>query len=413
MKVAIIGSGISGLVSAHLLQRNHEVTVFEADDRIGGHTHTVDVDLDGERHAVDTGFIVYNERTYPNFVRLLAKLGVETRASDMSFGMASDRTGIEWSSRGLRSVFAQPSNLLRPAFHRMIRDILRFNRESKSLLAADGEKATLGDFLCGSGYSDEFIEHYVVPMGAAIWSADPGSFLRIPATTFVRFFENHGLLEVPPKLPWRTIAGGSNRYLDPLTAPFRERIRLSSPVESVKRTLDGVELRVSGDRESFDQVVFAVHSDQALRLLSDPSELEIRLLSAIQYQENEVVLHTDTSLLPRRPRAWASWNYRVPSRLGGRALVTYDMNRLQGIESRNRFLVTLNGTDRIAPERVLRSFVYHHPIFDRGAIAAQALHGKISGHNRSHFCGAYWGYGFHEDGVRSALEVCRNFGEEL
>jgi predicted NAD/FAD-binding protein len=413
MRIAVIGSGISGLVTANLLQRKHEVTVFEADDRIGGHTHTVDVELEGERHSVDTGFIVYNERTYPNFVRLLEKLAVETRASDMSFGMTSERTGIEWSSRGLRSVFAQPANLVRPAFHRMIRDILRFNREAKRLLDTDDEKTALGDFLCGRGYSDEFVEHYVVPMGAAIWSADPSSFMRIPATTFIRFFENHGLLELPPALPWRTIAGGSNRYLDPLTAPFRDRIRLGTRVETVLRMLDGVEVRTASDRQSFDHVVFAVHSDQALRLLCDPSELEVRLLSAIQYQENEVVLHTDTSLMPRSRHAWASWNYRVPAKVGNGALVTYDMNRLQGITSRNRFLVTLNGSERIAPERVLRSFLYHHPVFDRNAITAQKLHGEISGRSRSHFCGAYWGYGFHEDGVRSALEVCRSFGEEL
>ncbi len=413
MRIAIVGSGISGLVAAHLLHPRHEICVYEAEDYIGGHTHTVDVELEGERHAIDTGFIVYNERTYPNFTRLLARIGAETQESDMSFGLACERTGLEWSSRGLRGLFAQPSNLLRPSFHRTLRDILRFNRESRQLLELEADKASLGDYLCGAGYSSEFVEHYVLPMGAAIWSAAPGDFLRIPAAAFVRFFDNHGLLEARPSLPWRVVRGGSTRYVEKLVAPFRERIRLGCPVRSVRRLRDTVEITASDGVRRFDHAILATHSDQALRLLADPSALETRVLRSIAYQENDVVLHTDASLMPRRRCAWASWNYRIPRGGGDRVVVSYDMNRLQGIESRHRFLVTLNAAESIAPERVLRRFVYHHPVLDAEAIAAQKLHGEISGVGRTHFCGAYWGYGFHEDGVKSALAVCSRFGVGL
>lgn len=413
MRIAIVGSGISGLVAAHLLQPRHEICVYESERRIGGHTHTVDVEIDGERYAVDTGFIVYNERTYPHFTRLLAKLGVETQPSDMSFGLTCERTGLEWSSRGLRGLFAQPSNALRPAFHRMLRDVLRFNREARRLLDLESEKVSLGDYLCGAGYSREFVEHYALPMGAAIWSAAPGAFLRVPAATFVRFFDNHGLLEARPSLPWRVVRGGSARYADALVAPFRQRIRLGCPVRSIRRNDAAVEVVSAEGVRSFDHVILAVHSDQALRLLEDPSALERRLLGSIAYQENDVVLHTDVSLMPRRRSAWASWNYRGPRDSGGRVVVSYDMNRLQGIESRHRFLVTLNAAERIAPERVLGRFVYHHPVLDAEAITAQKLHGEISGIGRTHYCGAYWGYGFHEDGVKSALAVCERFGVGL
>jgi predicted NAD/FAD-binding protein len=410
MRIAIVGSGISGLVAAHRLHPEHEVSVYEAESRIGGHTHTVDVEVDGERQAVDTGFIVYNEKTYPNFTRLLERLGVETQPSDMSFGVSSERTGIEWGSRGLRGLLAQPGNLVRASFHRTLRDVRRFNRESRALLEQDQEKVTLGDYLCGAGYSGEFVEHFVVPMGAAIWSAEPAAFLRMPATMFVRFFENHGLLETSPSLPWRVVQGGSARYVERLVAPFRDRIRIGCPVRSVHRRPDCVEVRSADGLQEFDRIVLAVHSDQALALLADASGAERQLLGSIAYQENEVVLHTDQSLLPRRAAAQASWNYLVPREPGRRALVTYDMNRLQTLESRQRFLVTLNGSDRIAPERVLRRFVYHHPVFDSAAVAAQKFRSAISGLRRTHFCGAYWGYGFHEDGVRSALAVCAELG---
>jgi len=413
VKIAIVGSGISGLVAAHLLHPRHEICVFEAADRIGGHTHTVDVRYRGERHAIDTGFIVYNEATYPNFVRLLAKLGVETQPSEMSFGLSCERSGLEWGSRGLGGLFAQPGNLLRASFWRMLGDFLRFNREAPRLLERADEKVTLGDYLCGAGYSDAFVDHYVIPMGAAIWSADPSRFLEIPALTFVRFFRNHGMLETNPSLPWRVIRGGSARYVEKLVAPFRDRIRLGCAVRSVRRPSGCVEIYSSAGVEAFDQVILATHSDQALALLEAPSALERKLLGSIRYQQNDVVLHTDTGLLPRCRRAWASWNYRIPRAPQDRALVTYDMTRLQSLPTRERFLVTLNGSDRIDPSRVLRRFVYHHPIFDADAIAAQKLHAQISGRSRTHYCGAYWGYGFHEDGVKSALAACAPFGVEL
>lgn len=413
MRIAIAGTGISGLVAAYLLQREHDVTVFEMDDRIGGHTHTVDVEVDGESQAVDTGFIVYNEKTYPNFVRLMEQLGVATRPTDMSFGISCERTGVEWGSRGYDAIFAQRRNLVQPAFWKMLRDVLRFNRESRSLLEAEGEKATLGEYLSGAGYSRRFIDHYVVPMGAAIWSADPDQFLDFPAAMFVRFFENHGLLEAPPKLQWRVIAGGSSSYLEPLTAPFRDRIRTSTELRGLRRRKSCVEVITRDGLERFDHVVLAMHSDQVLTRLLDASGLERVLLQAIGYQRNDVVLHRDTTLMPRNRRAWASWNYRVPSGRNEAAIVSYDMNRLQGLDSQHRFLVSLNAGDRIDPDLILRRFEYDHPIFDTQAIRAQSKHSEISGVERTHFCGAYWGNGFHEDGVKSALEVCRRFGVGL
>jgi predicted NAD/FAD-binding protein len=409
MRIAVVGSGVSGLVVAHYAHPHHDVSVFEADSRIGGHVSTVDLERSGARLGVDTGFIVYNERTYPGFTRILAELGVATRRTEMSFGMSCERTGVEWASRGPRSVFAQPSNLLRPAYLRMLLDIRRFNREARAL-TDDREKVSLGDFLAGAGYSQRFVDHYVVPMGAAIWSASPDAFLRFPALTFARFFENHGLLETRPAVPWRVVAGGSARYVERLVAPFRDRIRLGTPVQAVRRHRRYVEVASRFGVERFDRVVLAVHSDQALRLLVDPSGLERALLGRIGYQENDVVLHDDASLLPRNPRARASWNYRIPREPGSRVVVTYDMVRLQGLDSPTPLLVTLNEGGRVPCERVIARFTYHHPVFDAEAVAAQKRRDEISGVARTHYCGAYWGHGFHEDGVRSALAVCAELG---
>jgi predicted NAD/FAD-binding protein len=414
MRIAVVGAGVAGLVCAHLLRRDHEVTVFEAADRIGGHAHTLDVEVEGERHAVDVGFIVYNERTYPNFTRLLASLGVATRESDMSFAVSCERTGVEWASHGLRGLFADPRNLVRPSFHRMLRDVRRFEVEGRRLLAGGDEKATLGDWLCGAGFGREFVEHYVIPMGAAIWSAAPGEFLGIPARTFVRFFANHGLLAARgERIRWRTIAGGSRRYVEALVAPFRDRIRTGLPVLAVQRRRDRVELRTPEGLHRFDRVVVATPGDRALRLLLDPSDAERRVLGAFRSQANDAVLHTDRSVMPRRRRAWASWSYRIPAEPRERVFVTYHMNRLQGIRSRRELFVTLNGSDRVEPSRVLARLAYHHPVLDAEAVAAQQLHGHVDGVNRTHFCGAGWGHGFHEDGVRSALEVCRRLGTGL
>jgi predicted NAD/FAD-binding protein len=411
VRIAIVGGGVSGLVAAHLLHGEHEVTVFEAAAAPGGHAHTVEVELAGERVAVDCGFIVYNERTYPLFSRLLRQLGVATKPSDMSVSVQCERTGLEWSSR---APFAQRRNLARPAHWRLLREILRFNREARALLAAGDDKVTLGDFLFGAGFSRRFAEHYVLPMGSAIWSASPLGFLDFPARTFVRFFHNHGLLERGSPIRWRTLEGGSRRYVDALVAPFAHRLRLASPVRSLRRRRRSVEVwTAEAGPESFDHAVLAVHSDQALRLLAEPRDAERALLASIGWQENDTVLHTDASLLPRERRAWASWNVHVPREPRERVGVSYHMNRLQGLATPEPLVVSLNRSDEIDPARVLARFTWHHPVFDGRALAAQRLRDRIDGHDRLHFCGAWWGHGFHEDGVRSAVEVARRFGREL
>ncbi len=414
MKIAIIGTGISGLVCAHLLHRSHDLTVFEANDYIGGHTHTVPVTQQGRRYEVDTGFIVFNGHTYPNFIRLLEQLGVGWRETEMSFSVSCARSGLEYAGTNLNTVFAQRGNLLRLSFLRMLVDILRFNRAGKAYLRGGAEAGALGDFLAREGYSRAFREQYLVPMAAAIWSADPATIERFPADNFLRFFNNHGLLTATGHFAWRTVQGGSARYVEPLVAPFRERIRLGAPVAAVRRDATGVTVQPRGGAaERFDRVIIATHSDQALALLADADARERDILGAIAYQPNEVVLHTDARLLPRNRRAWAAWNYRIPDTPRPLPTVTYNMNLLQGLNSPEPFLVTLNETDAIAPERVLRRFRYHHPVFDQAAISAQQRVDEISGQRQTFFCGAYWGNGFHEDGVNSALAVARHFGAVL
>ena len=410
MKIAVVGSGVSGLVAAHLLDDQHEVQVFEAKHRVGGHVHTVDVSVDGRGVAVDTGFIVYNEATYPNFTRLLDRLGVATQPTEMSFGMRCEESGVEWASRGLRSVFAQPRNLVRPQFLRMLRDVLRFNRSAPALLEGP-EKATLGEYLEGGGYSREFVDLYIVPMGAAIWSADPRSFLDFPAASFVRFFDNHGLLATAPDVAWRVVQGGSRSYVDALVARLRAPVQSGAPVAQVLRTPTGPALVFEGGRRAdFDRVVLAVHSDEALRLLDAPLPAESRILSAIRYQPNEGVLHTDPSVMPRSARAWASWNYRRPKDASERVFVTYHMNRLQSLDVDVPLFVSLNPGDRVHESRVLDRIDYAHPVFDRAALAAQRNHAAIDGQGGVHYCGAYWRHGFHEDGVVSAQRVARVLG---
>jgi predicted NAD/FAD-binding protein len=407
MKIAIVGSGVSGLVCAHRLHPQHDVTLFEADARIGGHVNTVPV---GPGVSVDTGFIVYNECTYPGFTRLLTELGVETQASEMSFGVRCEKSGIEWASRGVGSVFADARNALRPRFWRMLRDLPRFQRDARALLATPEEKLTLGEFLAGRGYAQELTDLCVVPMGAAIWSAAPERFLDFPAVSFARFFENHGLLSLAGAPTWRVIRGGSARYVEKLVAPFRSHIRSATPVRALRRVPGGVELLADGAPERFDRAILAVHSDQALALLDAPSALERHVLAAIRYQPNEAVLHTDPHVMPRHRRAWASWNYRVPREARAQVQVTYHMNRLQGIAAPFDFFVTLGDEGEIEPSRVIARFAYDHPVFDAAAIAAQRRHAEIDGAGGVHFAGAYWGFGFHEDGVQSALAVCERIG---
>ena len=408
-KVAVVGTGIAGNVAAYRLHRaGHHLTVYEADDRIGGHTHTHCVELDGEVQQVDTGFIVFNDRTYPNFVALLEELGVESQPSTMSFSVRNDARGLEYSGTSLNGLFAQRRNLLRPGFVAMLAEILRFHREAPTLLQDDAEEITLGAYLQAHRFGGRFVDDYLVPMGAAIWSTDPARMFDFPARFFVGFLANHGLLTVNDRPQWRVIRGGSARYVERLVAPFRERIRLNSPVESIRRRPGGVTLQVRGhEPERYDHVFLACHADQALRLLADPSREEREILGALPYQRNEALLHTDTGLLPRLRRARAAWNYHgLPGR--GVAL-TYDMNVLQSLRSRHTFCVTLNASERVDPRRVLRRAEYAHPLFTPAGAAAQQRHHEISGVRRTHYCGAYWRYGFHEDGVVSALKALAGF----
>jgi uncharacterized protein len=415
VKIAIIGSGIAGLTSAYLLSRRHDITLFEAGDRIGGHTHTVNVTVEGKRYAVDTGFIVFNDWTYPNFIRLLGQIGVTFKPTEMSFSVCDRSSGFEYNGNTLNSLFAQRRNLLSPGFWGMLRDILRFNREAPLDLQAQRISAdmTLGDYLDAGGYGPRFIRHYIVPMGAAIWSMSLADMLGFPLQFFVRFFKNHGLLSVSNRPQWCVIEGGSSSYIEPLTRGFREQIRLDCPVHRVERAADGVIIHSAAGTEAFDKVVFACHSDQALALLGDPSSAEQQILGALPYADNDVVLHTDTRLLPDRQRAWASWNYRLSGNPQTQAAVTYDMNILQGIDSATTFCVSLNQTSMINPLKILARYTYAHPQYSLAAVAAQARWEELCGGQHTYYCGAYWANGFHEDGVVSALRVARALGEAL
>lgn len=413
MRIAIVGSGISGMVAAYLLHHQHEITVFEANDYIGGHTHTVDVQWQDERHAIDTGFIVCNDRTYPNFLKLLNHLEVPIQPTPMSFSVRCDRTGVEYNGTSLNTMFAQRRNLFRPSFYRMLRDILRFNREALDLLESPDEAITVGQYVDSQKYSPEFVGQYLVPMGAAIWSCPPGVFRRFPIRFIVEFYHHHGLLSLRNRPQWYVIQGGSRCYVDALTAEFRERIQLNCPVSSVTRHAEFVEVRTDSGPERFDQVIFACHSDQALDILTDKSRIEQEVLSEFPYEENSVVLHSDPSVLPRARKAWASWNYHLKEDETQAATVTYNMNILQSLKSKHVFNVTLNEIDQIDPKRIIQTMTYHHPIYTINRAAAQARHGELIQQNRTSFCGAYWGNGFHEDGVNSALAVCKKFGQTL
>lgn len=410
MKIAVIGTGIAGNVAAYHLAREHEVTVFEADNRIGGHTNTVKVAQGGRDYNIDTGFIVFNERTYPNFIGLLNELSVAWQDSDMGFSVQNEKTGLEYSGSTLNSLFAQRSNLFRPSFHRMVREILRFNREAPRLLESTASQISLQEYLTTEKYSSEFIDHFIIPMGAAIWSAKPSVMGSMPAEFFIRFFQNHGMLSVNDRPVWRVIKGGSNSYVKKLVAGHRDRIRLKAPVDYIRRLPGHVEVKVLGHEiESFDQVFVACHGDQALQLLRDPSVNEAQVLGVFKYQPNEAILHTDESMLPKRRRAWAAWNYHIPAQSQQRVPVTYNMNILQAIEASTTFCVTLNHALAIQPEKIIQRFHYSHPVITRQSIEAQKRHAEINGAHRTYFCGAYWRNGFHEDGVVSALAALEHF----
>lgn len=398
------------MVAAYQLSRAHEVTVYEAADYIGGHTHTVDVECHGRTYAIDTGFIVHNEWTYPQFVGLLQELKVAWQPSAMSFSVRCENSGLEYNGTSLNTLFAQRLNLLRPRFLAMVRDILRFNAHAPELLTLGVPDATLGEYLRREGFSSGFVEHYIIPMGAAIWSSRPQDMLNFPARFFLEFFANHGFLSVDDRPTWRVIRGGSREYVKKLTAPYAERIRLRTKVVSLQRQPHRVSLRLrNGGVEHFDQVFLACHSDQALALLSDPSPEELQTLGAIRYQDNEALLHTDTRLMPRTPRAWAAWNYHLPTAPVDRATVTYNMNILQGLDAPEQFLLSLNRSEAVDPRKVLGRYLYQHPVFTPAAIAAQRSHATINGARRTYYCGAYWSYGFHEDGVKSAMAALEVF----
>lgn len=414
MKIAVIGTGIAGNVAAYHLAREHDITVFEADNRIGGHTNTVKVEHEGQDYDIDTGFIVFNERTYPNFIGLLDELGVAWQDSDMGFSVQHERTGLEYSGSTLNGLFAQRSNLFKPSFYRMIREILRFNREAPRLLESTAPQISLQDYLASEKYSREFTDHFIMPMGAAIWSAKPEVMGRMPAAFFIRFFQNHGMLSVNDRPVWRVIKGGSNSYVDKLVAGHRDRIRLNAPVEYIRRFTGYVEVKVTGQEiEKFDQVFMACHGDQAFQLLADPSTSEEQVLGKFEYQPNEAILHTDQSLMPRRRRAWAAWNYHIPAYSQERVAVTYNMNILQGLKAPATFCVTLNHALAIRPEKIIGRFQYSHPVFTRESIEAQKRHAEINGIYRTYYCGAYWRNGFHEDGVVSALNALKHFEERV
>jgi predicted NAD/FAD-binding protein len=410
MRIAVIGSGISGMVAAYRLNAEHEVTLYEAGSHVGGHTHTVDIAHGGQTFAVDTGFIVFNDWTYPEFISLLEELDVASQESSMSFSVRCDKSGLEYNGTTLNALFAQRSNLLSPTFLRMVADILKFHARAPMLLLEGHAELTLGEYLEAGGYSRAFIEHFMIPMVAAIWSARPADMLRFPARFLVRFFANNGLLTVNQRPVWRAVRGGSREYVKKLTRSLASRIHLNTPVAGVQRHPQHVLLRLkNGTVEHFDQVFFACHSDQALAILADASREEREVLSAMPYQANEALLHTDERLMPRRRLAWAAWNCHLPAAAHERVAVTYNMNILQRLLAPVQFLLTLNRHEGIDPAQVLGSFQYHHPMITSASLAAQARRDEISGPRRTYYCGAYWGFGFHEDGVSSAIAAVNEF----
>lgn len=415
-RIAIVGAGIAGMTAAHLLSRAHDVVVYEANDYIGGHSHTVKVGEAGLEQAVDTGFIVYNTRTYPNFCRLLDQLGVATQESDMSFSFRDDAADLEYGVPELGKLLAQKRNLMRPDFWRMIRDTLRFYRQAPRLLDSvqSEENLDLRTYLKREGYSQAFMDWHLFPMAESIWSGARRSMHRFPAAAFVRFSHNHGLLTLTDRPVWRTVTGGAVRYVERITAPYLDRIRLKSPVTGIRREPGRVWIKTPVTQfEAYDAVVLACHADQALAMLEAPTELEREILSAFPYAENDVVLHGDTGIMPRRRAAWASWNYHQQDDPERPAALTYDMNRLQSLPESLPLLVTLNRTQDLNPEFIHRRFRYAHPQYDTRAMRQQRRQNELNGQNNTYFCGAYWGYGFHEDGVNSALAVARRFGQEL
>lgn len=410
MKIAVVGSGIAGLGSAWLLSREHEVTVFEANDYVGGHTHTHDIELAERSYRVDSGFIVCNPDHYPHFFRMLGELGVETQPTTMSFALRNERSGLEYNATDLNRMFVQRRNLLSPRFWSMVRGILKFYREAPALLDLPDGGPDLGDYLAMNGYSDAFRDDHLIPMASALWSSPSAQILKFPAKYLVAFMANHQMMVTSDRHPWRVVRGGSNSYVQAMLAQRKFVVRTSTPVRSVRRDAEGVNVDIAGATERYDQIVFACHSDQALALLGDASVAEREILGAIGFQHNETVLHTDIRLLPKRRKAWAAWNALVLDDARDACTVTYDMSQLQGIQAPENFCVTLNCSERIDPARILKRMSYAHPVYTRASVAAQTRRAEISGQRRTWYAGAYWGWGFHEDGMRSAVDVATALG---
>ncbi len=417
-KIAVIGGGVAGIVAAHLLQQRHDVTLFEQNDYLGGHTHTIEIKEGPDAGlAVDTGFIVLNDATYPLFRKFLARLGVEARVSEMSFGFQCQRTGLVYAGTDLNGLFARRRNLVSPVFYRFLLEIVRFNKQAKEDLdKGDFSRLTLGEYLDRGGYSTFMIDNYLVPMAAAIWSTPAMQIHAFPAGPFLHFFRNHGLLSFRNRPLWRTVVGGSHAYVKAFAKAFKGTLHLDSTVQTVNREPGLVRLSFPGGQtQAFDQVVIATHADQALRLLQDPTELEQQLLSPWRYQRNHTVLHTDSSLLPKQRHAWAAWNFTREARTeeDRPVYLSYYMNRLQGLRAKNDYCVTLNRHEAFKPETVIAEMDYHHPLYSFDSMVTQSKLPQLNGCKQTYFCGSYFGYGFHEDAVRSAVEVAKAFGLEL
>ena len=412
MKIAVIGAGISGLVVAYLLRNRFELTLYEANDYPGGHSNTIRVNRSNSNYDIDTGFIVYNTRTYPNFARLIDHLGVGWQETNMGFSVRDDKIDFEYSSESLPKFFSQRKNLFSARVYTLIREILRFNRGSKKYLSKNYQLTTMTDYLKSENYSEVFINHFILPMGAAIWSSNIDHMRKFPAHFFIRFFYNHGILNITNRVTWRVIQNGSIKYVKKIVHHLGDRLRLKTPVMSVIRRGDSVQVSSADGIVMYDHVVLATHSDSALQLLVDPSKDERRILGSIPYQKNTAILHTDESMMPRRKRTWSSWNFLVNRKPDEPVCVSYNMNKLQSLDAEETFIVTLN-SNSINPEKVIKRFEYEHPLFTQDAVTAQKSHERINGKNRIWFCGAYWRYGFHEDGVVSALRVCKHFGVKL
>lgn len=414
--IAVIGSGISGLVSANLLSKEHRVTLYEKNDYIGGHTATVEVEVAGKTYDIDTGFIVFNDRTYPLFLRMLDTINVGKQPTEMSFSVFNTATGLEYNGHNLNTLFSQRKNIFSLKFWRLLRSIVRFNKSCKALYASGqiDEQMTLGQFLTEHDFSEFFSQHYILPMGAAIWSTSLVEMKQFPLKFFIQFFYHHGLLNINDRPQWYVIPGGSASYIPNLVKPFNDRIKLNRNIAFIDQSLSKPVIQFeNGDTKQFDEIVLACHSDQALKLLKSPTPLQQQILGDIGYSENEVVLHLDENLLPKQKLSWASWNYQLDNNRERPASVTYNMNILMGLNTPHTFCVTLNQTDQIDPDKILRKFTYHHPIFNKKSFVAQGRRHEICGKNHIHFAGAYWYNGFHEDGVRSAVDVASRFGINL